>query len=121
MRTSKTTILAAALCAGVALFAATGASAQFVGGPSKATTVKSLLASGHDDQLVVHEGYIVDQVRHEDYTFKDATGQILVEIDDRVFAGQRVDPKTKVRIEGEYEKDLVEPNSIDVHRLTIVR
>ncbi len=103
------------------LAAAGGAMAQFVGGSDKTMTVKDLLANGRDDQLVVLEGYIVDQIKHEDYTFKDATGQIEVEIDDRVFAGQRVDPNTKVRIEGEYEKELVEPNTVDVHRLTIIR
>lgn len=118
MRASKSFILAAALCAA---FAAASANAQFVGGPDKSTTVKALLDNGRDDQLVVLEGYIVDQIKHEDYIFKDATGQIEVEIDDEVFAGQRVDTKTKVRLEGEYEKELVEPNTVDVHRLTIVR
>ena len=107
-----------ALCA---TFAAAGANAQFVGGTDKSITVKSLLDNGRDDQLVVLEGYIVDQIKHEDYTFRDATGQIEVEIDDEVFAGQRIDPKTKVRIEGEYEKEVVGPNTIDVHRLTIIR
>ena len=122
MRATKTSILAAALCATLAAFAATSASAQFVGGPTNhATTVKNLLENGRDDQLVVLEGYIVDQVRRKDYTFKDETGTITVEIKDRVFAGQRVDPKTKVRLEGEYEKEFAEPNTVDVHRLTILR
>ena len=118
MRASKSFILAAALCTA---FAAASANAQFVGGPDKSTTVKALLDNGRDDQLVVLEGYIVDQIKHEDYTFRDATGQIEVEIDDEVFAGQRIDPKTKVRIEGEYEKEVVGPNTVDVHRLTIIR
>ena len=121
MRATKTSILAAALCATVAAFAATTASAQFVGGPSKVISVQQLKANGQDDQLVVLEGDLVDQVGPEDYAFMDATGQIGVEIDDRVFAGQRVDPKTKVRLEGEYEKEFAEPNTVDVHRLTILR
>ena len=77
MRATKTSILAAALCATVAAFAATTASAQFVGGPSKVISVQQLKANGQDDQLVVLEGYLVDQVGHEDYTFKDETGTIL--------------------------------------------
>ena len=121
MRATKTSILAAALCATVAAFAATTASAQFVGGPSKVISVQQLKANGQDDQLVVLEGYIVDQVRRKDYTFKDETGTITVEIKDRVFAGQRVDPKTKVRLEGEFEKEFAEPDMVDVHRLTIIR
>ena len=75
MRATKTSILAAALCATVAAFAATTASAQFVGGPSKVISVQQLKANGQDDQLVVLEGYLVDQVGHEDYTFKDATAR----------------------------------------------
>ena len=118
MRACKLFVVCASFCAALA---AGSAAAQFVGGPSGVTTVKNLLDNGRDDQLVVLEGYIVDQIKHEDYIFKDATGQIEVEIDDEVFAGQRVDTKTKVRLEGEYEKELVEPNTVDVHRLTIVR
>ena len=118
MRACKFFVVCASFCAALA---AGSAAAQFVGGPSGVMTVKNLLDNGRDDQLVVLEGYIVDQIKHEDYTFRDATGQIEVEIDDEVFAGQRIDPKTKVRIEGEYEKEVVGPNTIDVHRLTIIR
>ena len=106
-KTFKTFAIAAACLAGLA---SGGAFAQFAGGPTNhATTVKNLLENGRDDQLVVLEGYIVDQVRRKDYTFKDETGTITVEIKDRVFAGQRVDPKTKVRLEGEFEKEFAEP------------
>ena len=122
MRSQSKKLILAALCAGISTLAATSVMAQFSGGATNHhSTVRELLTSGRDDQLVVLEGYIVDQVRHEDYRFRDDTGDIIVEIDDEVFAGQQVDPKTRVRIEGEYEKDLVEPNTVDVHRLTIVR
>lgn len=122
MRSQSKKLILAALCAGISTLAATSVMAQFSGGATNHnSTVRELLTSGRDDQFVVLEGYIVDQVRHEDYRFRDDTGDIIVEIDDEVFAGQQVDPKTRVRIEGEYEKDLVEPNTVDVHRLTIVR
>ena len=118
-KTFKTFAIAAACLAGLA---SGGAFAQFAGGPTNhATTVKNLLENGRDDQLVVLEGYVVDQVRRKDYTFKDETGTIRVEIKDRVFAGQRVDPKTKVRLEGEFEKEFAEPDTVDVHRLTVIR
>ena len=78
-KTFKTFAIAAACFAGLA---SGGAFAQFAGGPTNhATTVKNLLENGRDDQLVVLEGYIVDQVRRKDYTFKDETGTITVEID----------------------------------------
>ena len=64
---------------------------------------------------------IVQQVKHEKYMFRDSTGEMLVEIDDEVFKGQRVDPKTKVRIDGELERDFMEKDKVDVYKLTILR
>lgn len=112
-------VLAAAALAGTIAFAP--AQAQFVGGPSTDNTVSGLLKDGRDDQLVTLEGFLVQQVRHEKYLFRDKTGEILVDIDDEVFLGQRVDPQTKIRIKGEYEKDFLERDEVDVYSLTIVR
>ena len=106
------TIAAATALASVIAFAP--AQAQFVGGPSNVTTVKNLLDSGKDDQLATLEGYIVQQVKHEKYMFRDSTGEMLVEIDDE-------DPKTKVRIDGELERDFMEKDKVDVYNLTILR
>lgn len=114
-------ITAAAATAAALMMAVAPAQAQFVGGPSTTITVKQLVDMGRDDQLVTLEGYLVEQVKHEKYTFRDATGTVLVEIDDEVFMGQRVDPKTKVRLEGEFEKDMLEKDEVDVHKLTIIR
>lgn len=114
-------ITAAAATAAALMMAVAPAQAQFVGGPSTTITVKQLVDTGRDDQLVTLEGYLVEQVKHEKYTFRDATGTVLVEIDDEVFMGQRVDPKTKVCLEGEFEKDMLEKDEVDVHKLTIIR
>lgn len=114
-------ITAAAATAAALMMAVAPAQAQFVGGPSTTISVKQLVDTGRDDQLVTLEGYLVEQVKHEKYTFRDATGTVLVEIDDEVFMGQRVDPKTKVRLEGEFEKDMLEKDEVDVHKLTIIR
>lgn len=114
-------ITAAVATAAALMMAVAPAQAQFVGGPSTTITVKQLVDTGRDDQLVTLEGYLVEQVKHEKYTFRDATGTVLVEIDDEVFMGQRVDPKTKVRLEGEFEKDMLEKDEVDVHKLTIIR
>lgn len=112
----------AALAALTAVFGTGIAQAQFVNnGPSSVMTVKQMKDTARDDQMVVLEGYLVDQVKHDKYTFKDATGTVLVEIDDRIFAGQRVDGKTKIRIEGEFEKDFMNPDEVEVYRLTILR
>ncbi len=114
------TITAAAAMSAAIVFSPV-VSAQFVGGPLTVNTVADVVKNARDEQLVVLEGYLVEQVRHEKYTFRDATGQILVDIDDKVFAGQRVDPKTKIRIEGEFDKEFMKPDEVDVHRLTVLR
>lgn len=114
----KTFAAAAALASVIAV---APAQAQFVGGQSSVTTVKQLLDNGRDDQLATVEGFLVKQVRHEKYLFRDASGEMLVEVDDEVFQGQRVDPKTKVRLDGELERDFMEKDKLDVYRLTIIK
>ena len=116
----KTFVLASAVALSVSLPAA----AQFVSSELKVDTVKSVLDNARDDQIVALEGNIVKRIGNEKYLFRDATGEMRVEIDDEVFAGQRVDEKTKIRIVGEYEKDLFidfDDEQLDVKRLTIIR
>ena len=110
--------------AALSVFSIGAAQAQFVGGPSNVTTVKTVkqvLDNGRDDQMVVLEGNLINQVRNDKYTLRDATGTIVVEIDDRIFAGQRVDSNTKVRVEGEIDAEIMKPNEVEAHRLTVIR
>lgn len=72
------------------------------------TTVAELLKNGKQDQEALLEGFIVEQVKRKKYVFADETGRIIAEIPDKVFQGQRVDPKTKIRIEGELELEYAE-------------
>lgn len=85
------------------------------------TTVKMIKDSGKDDQLVTIEGKLIKQVKKDDYIFQDATGQIIVDIDAKVFAGQKVTPDTVVRLDGEIDKDIMKEPEVDVHKLTIVK
>ena len=55
------------------------------------------------------------------YLFKDATGQIIVDIDHEIFAGRTVTPQTKVRLSGKVDKDMMEPVKIDVKVLEILK
>lgn len=111
-----------------AALAMTGtAAAQFVnpaqsGAPAAVThtSVKSVLADGKDDQHVVLEGFLVERVKDDDYRFKDATGTLIVDIDDEDFKGQKVTPDTRVRLEGEVDSELVGDNRVDVERLTVL-
>ena len=63
--------------------------------------------------IVRHEAH------HEHYLFRDATGEILVEIDDDLFMGRTVTPQTTIRIYGEVDKEAFERTKIDVKHFDI--
>lgn len=124
---------AAFLTAVAALFMAGSASAAFVGdpaakqggftGPSSADEVMTVAEAkrqiASDDRLVTLEGYIVGQVKKDEYRFKDDSGECIVDIDDEDFRGQQVDPKTKMRLV--IELDSFYAGEFDVKRLDLVK
>lgn len=73
-----------------------------------------------DDAWVALEGHITKQISHEHYEFRDDSGTVVVEIDDKYWAGQRVTPQDKVRLEGEVDKDW-NSFSIDVKRVRVLQ
>ena len=91
------------------------ACAQFVSNNnSSVTTVKQVLQSGRDDQLVVLEGRITEKFGRKKYFFADKTGSIVAEIDDELFAGRRVTPQNRLRVQAEVDKDRGQDAEIDV-------
>lgn len=64
-----------------------------------------------DDAKVVLEGTISRQIGKEKYLFQDATGTIVVEIDDEDWNGLTVSPDDRVQIWGEVDKDW---NSVEI-------
>lgn len=122
MRPASLSLLAAAalaLCAATAIAQPTGytgpsnapkAAAQGAySGPSNVPlmTVKQLLDTGRDEQPARLQGRIVSFEGNERYTFEDATGRIIVEIDDEDFpAGQTVSAEQHVELVGEFDKGL---------------
>ena len=71
---------------------------------SSITTVAQALKM-KDDTPAVLRGNIVKMVKHEKYLFKDATGEIVVEIDDDDWGGVTVGPNDTVELIGEIDKD----------------
>jgi len=57
-----------------------------------------------DDSHICLEGYLIKKNCKECYTFKDATGEIKVEISKKAWNNLDVTPDQKVRIYGEVEK-----------------
>lgn len=73
-----------------------------------------------DDSWVTLRGNIEKRVGDEDYTFRDATGTMTVEIDHKRWDGLTVSPADKVELQGELDKDF---NSVelDVKRVSKIQ
>lgn len=91
-------------------------------GPGAVNNTTVQAAKGmHDDARVTLTGNIVRQVGHDKYVFRDPTGEITVEIDDKDFRGQDVTPENTVRISGEVDKDFGREAEIDVKHLDVLK
>lgn len=73
--------------------------------PNVEITSIEKIKSLEDDTWINLEGYIIKQVGHELYEFRDKTGTINVNIDDKLWRGRTVKPSNKVQIEGKIDKE----------------
>ncbi|MBQ1845771.1 MAG: YgiW/YdeI family stress tolerance OB fold protein [Desulfovibrio sp.] len=92
-------------------------------GASGATSTVAEAKRARDDSWVVLTGHIVSRAGgdHEHYIFRDKTGEIIVDIDDKYFSGRTVTPQNLVRISGEVDKEILERTKIDVKQLEILQ
>lgn len=113
----------------LALGTAASVHAQYQGPgskPSKAApqapmnTVADVLKNGKDDQMVTLVGNVMKQVGREKFLFRDASGEIRIEIDDDAMPTQPFDDKVKVEITGEVEKDFLRSVEIDVKSVKLL-
>lgn len=84
---------------------AANAMAQFTG-PStigRPSTVAEIQNASWGSYVTV-TGHIVEHQRQDYYTFRDATGDIRVEIEVATWQGRPVDPETKVRLLAEVDR-----------------
>lgn len=88
----------------------------FIQPQSEISTVKQAMEMP-DDAMVTLKGNIEKRVKKDKYIFKDATGEMTVEIGKKVWAGQTVSPSDTVVITGEIDKDF-EHRKLDVETLT---
>lgn len=84
-------------------------------------TQAAQVANATDDTPVVLEGNIIEQVRNDEYLFQDASGKVILDIDDKVFGSNTVTPETRVRIHGEVDTHRQHPNDVDVRWLEIIK
>jgi uncharacterized protein (TIGR00156 family) len=103
------------------LAAAPAAMAQFTGpSPEPRSVTVEQARQTRPDTYVAVTGRIVKHVRDDYFTFKDATGQIRVEIANGVWQNRKVGPETKVRLLAEVDRSAAGPY-LSVKSLDIVQ
>jgi uncharacterized protein (TIGR00156 family) len=111
-------LLATAATATLAQYSGPGARKEAA--PTVARTVAEVLKDAVDDRPVELSGTLVKQTGRETFLFRDATGEIQVEIDEEDFpAGQQIGADTRVVISGEIDARTMRKPEIDVERLRL--
>lgn len=90
---------------GLAVGVSFNAMAAFQGPEAGVTTVAEALKM-RDDSPVVLTGQIEKNLGNEKYQFKDATGTVVVDIDNEDWRGVDVTPANTITIRGEVDKDM---------------
>jgi uncharacterized protein (TIGR00156 family) len=67
-----------------------------------------------DDSKVTLKGQILRSLGNEKYDFKDATGTIVVDIDDELWKGQPVSTTATVTLLGEIDHDSFPKKTVEV-------
>ena len=100
------------------LFVSSAAFADFkesYGGPSNqgfqggsinysVSTIKDVL-NMYDDQIAVIQGNITKRLSDDKYLFRDKTGEMVVEIDYKYWAGIQVDENNILELTGKVDRD----------------
>lgn len=78
----------------------------FQGGNSgySLSSIKDVLGM-YDDQITKIKGNIVSRISDDKYLFRDATGEMVVEIDYKYWAGIQVTEKDVLELTGKVDKD----------------
>jgi uncharacterized protein (TIGR00156 family) len=101
----KTTLVT--ICLGLLFCFAAVSFAQFTG-PSisgRESTVAQI-SNTRVGSYVILTGHIIAHQRDEYFTFRDKTGTIRVEIENRLWQNREISPETRVRLMGEVDRGL---------------
>ena len=106
------------------LSATVSASAQFVGPGltrigGKVTVAQ--VAEIRPGTQVILTGNFVQRYRQDYYRFRDETGEILVEVDRRLWRNRLIGPHTPVQITGEVERGgLLRGRHVEAERIVVL-
>lgn len=88
---------------------------------AKAETVAKALELVNEAPVVLTGSLMSKDVAEKDiYVFKDATGEVKVKIERKVFGGKEITPETKIRIGGRVDKEDGKDVVIDVRNLEVI-
>ncbi|HIE5766478.1 TPA: YgiW/YdeI family stress tolerance OB fold protein [Proteus mirabilis] len=93
-------------------------SGGFVSQSTSVTSVSNVDNLPNNSTIII-EGFIVRNITHNVYEFKDDSGSIRVKIDNDKWNGLNVSSDTKIRIEGRIDNHLVQ-DEINVGRISLV-
>lgn len=79
-------------------------------------TVAQALA-GQDHAEAALTGVIVRQLDDDEFMFRDRTGEMKIEVDDKAWQGQSVGVNQTITIYGKVDKERFEKNTLDVYRV----
>ena len=118
-------ILALLLSLSLAVPAIAGFSGPAAGGFSgpgpQEITQADQVKNASDETPCILVGNIIERVRHDKYTFQDASGTVVVEIENKIFGNNEVTPQTKVKLVGEVDKKRQRSNEVEIRYLEIVQ
>ena len=126
MQTVRPALCSLFLCLvfGLVLGAVQPACAAGFEGPGVAATVTRAadVLGAQDDAPCVLEGHLVEKLprRKHRYLFQDHSGQVVVEIDNKVFEQLTVTPKDKLRLQGHVDWNRKRPNEVEVDSISII-
>ena len=94
------------MAAGLMIFGAFGANASGMASDNsdKPVSQVSEVKNMPDDSMVYVQGYLIQNLGNENYTFQDDSGTMTVEIDDDLMGSNAYSPTTLVWIAAEVDK-----------------
>ncbi|AUF94455.1 uncharacterized protein (TIGR00156 family) [Pseudomonas sp. BIGb0278] len=102
------------------LFSTAALATTYTGPGAQPVTTVAAANDAADDTRVVLQGFVTKKLDNDDkFEFKDNTGTIKVEIDDEDMPAAGFNDKTKVKLTGEVEKNLMS-REVDVDLVEII-
>lgn len=83
--------------------------------PQVTSVAQALKANDHDSAQLT--GAIVRQLDDDEFIFRDATGEIKIDVEDKAWQGQNVGVNDKITVYGQVDRETIGSNSVDVYRI----